>query len=869
MRTSLLLSFAALAACARPPDPLPLVVEVAGCASGSESRCTIADAPLVLWIAGVSPARVAVTLDGAPLLPRESVSVQEGARLTLPVQPGALRVKVDDRPPWSLALAAAPTDPALAEVARLRRSGQTAQAEARLAQLDPALPGAAGQRARNALAAGRIEEAIAAFEAAIAEDVRLEARGRELDDRGALHYVLLHHQVAARDGIAAQERALEALGAHDAQAALDLEYVRLQRAFHERDVRAGLTHARQLALRAERLGQSEAQLDGRQLLASLLVYSGRWGDAQVELAAMRAALDGLEAPCKRAELSANLGWYGLLGHRQAPELFPALPLADLDRAVELYSRACDRPLSRANAQINRAWAALAAGDRTLAREQATAARTRLTELAPRSRLHLMHLDAELELAEGRPAAALGRFDALEAEARARGQLDLRWQAQLGRGRALEATGALPRALQAYRESEALLVSLAERVPLGEGRDGLLFERGAGAQRGVAVALALDDLGAAVALMRQARLGTLAWTRQLARPVDPARVRAVQEVREAIDAGAVADWTRPADEAEAARRERESHRQRTVEALDRLFGPAEVVGARPLVLPDDEAALLAHPLDQGMVVIVQRGGRLHAERVAARDRLPVLVETVPMLRAIRRLHLLVHPQLEQLDWGALVVDGEPLHARTAAVFRGDLRGPPSAAPAGPRRALVLADPARALPLARADAAQVQSRLVEDGWSVTLTGESDRARLVRALAAPLELFHYSGHGVQAGRDGLDSGIPLAGGQLWTVVDVLTSTAPPRRAVLAACDLGRRGSTAGLPGLGLAQALLAAGTDEVVAAVRPVDDAVTARWVSLFYEHVSGPSPVDWPEALRRTTVELGPEVDGAAFRVWTAD
>jgi hypothetical protein len=852
---------ALVASCHRGPPPPVLVVEVSACAEWRVGpRCDVASEPIVLWVAETEPAAIRLELDGAALPPLEEARIQGGARLKVSVRPGVLTAQVEGRAPWTLLIGAHTRDAGLDEVAKLRRSGQLEVAEQKLAALGPG-PGRAAQRARNALAADRVDEAIAAFEASIAE---AEQQGRlrsAVEDAGVLSYALINHRYEPAR-IARQLEVLDRLAVGYADGRSYALYYRLMLASEQRDVRSGVKYGRALVALSERLGDESAAVDARQAMTNLLVVAGRWSDASRELEALRLVVGDQGAPCKAAELWSNIGWYRLLGHRQAPDVFPELPLGELDLALELYRTACPRPLLRANAELNRSWAALFAGDLPAARRHWRSAREHSRDSDARTQMHLMHLEAELALGEGRPREALAAFAVLAADAARRGAADAAWQAELGRGRALEAAGELRSALAAYREAERRLLALAERVPLGEGRDGLLFDRRIGAERGVAVALAAGDLASAVAIIRQSRQGTLAWARRLGEDVDQVQLKRVADARRALDGAVSSAWTRSATTALAPP---PAEVVAKLEALDALFAVPGQRERRPLVLEPDEAAVFAQPVGAGMVVVVQRGATLRGETLATAA-LPALDTTAPLLRGARRVRIYAHPAVERLDWMALTLDGQPLYRVATTTFHADLGAPATALPPV-RRALVLADPVRALPRARVDAAQAGQRLSAAGWSVRRVESVDRRSLLRLLAQPTELLHYSGHGVQAAADGLESGIPVAEGQRLTVVDVLTSTSVPRRVVLAACDLGQRGSTLGAPGLGLAPALLLAGADMVVAAVRPVDDAATAVWVERFYSYAAATD--DWAEALRQTTAELAEHQDATALRLWLAD
>lgn len=843
---------AGLGACRSPaPSPPALDVELAGCREWRDGPlCEVSpDTPLALF---VRASTVSAFLDGARLRLDGVRPIQNGLSFHLSVRPGKLEVRAPKASPWSLHLASHAGNEALLEIARLRRRGERLEAEKKLEQLG-AIEGAAAQRGRNALAAGRIEEAVRELEAAIAEDVRAGKKLTELADRLALAHTFLNHrypEAAARK----QLDALAPLAAEYAEAAVGVDYTGAVLASEYRDVRRGLEHARRLMERAERLTPSDL-LDAREILTNLLVFAGRWSEVQVALVDLRAAIDADMPPCKAAEVWSNIGWYQLLGRRQAPKLFQASPAAELERAAALYRTACDRPLLLANAELNLAWAALFDGDRARAREAWTRAKAGVSAPDLRTLMHLLHVEAELMLADRDAKSALEALDRLRVLAHTAGATEILWQAHLGRARALSFLGATDDAIAAYRESERLLGDLAARVPLGEGRDALLFDRGEGAASLVTLLIEAKRFDEAIAAIRDSRLAAIAWARGLSeeRALDADRegkLRKLREARAALDEAAHAQWMRPANEAAELRVAREAAIVDAKRALDEVFGEARSANDKTrLVLPldDEEIAVYVHPVAGGVTAILRDQRGLSVDRVAIRGSLPVLKDSAAIVLQAKRVHFYVHPALEALDW--------PKLTSGASIFHADVRAPRARETDA---VLIAADPARALPNARQESARLAERLKQRGYDVTLLDPVDHAPLFAALSRPLELFHYSGHGIQEGLDGLEAGIPLRDRRRFTVVDVLAAPAAPRRVVLAACDLGQR---SGAAGLSMAQAFLLNGADEVIAAVRPIDDAATSAWVESFYAGSS--------TTARSTAEQLAKSNADAAFRLWVAN
>ena len=197
--------------------------------------------------------------------------------------------------------------------------------------------------------------------------------------------------------------------------------------------------------------------------------------------------------------------------------------------------------------------------------------------------------------------------------------------------------------------------------------------------------------------------------------------------------------------------------------------------------------------------------------------------------------IAHARLAEVAFHALPWDGGLLLDRAPLLYALDLpaSAASSAACAGAPIALVVADAREDLAGAGSSAGALQAALASRGYTVRLLrgAEARVAPVSAALADPcVQLFHYEGHAVFQGRDGVDASLLLADGRL-RAADVLRLPRVPRAAVLSGC------STAEASGLGLAQAFLARGAAQVLATTAPVDDLTAARVGPLLY---AAPSP-----------------------------
>jgi hypothetical protein len=345
------------------------------------------------------------------------------------------------------------------------------------------------------------------------------------------------------------------------------------------------------------------------------------------------------------------------------------------------------------------------------------------------------------------------------------------------------------------------------------------------------------------------------------------------LRDALDREAAGDWALPADALARVLRERTARRTELQASLDRalaVLGPAQGNEVAPLApgvlllgLFPGVRGLWSFAADAAGVRVVELPDA--SPEVLGRW---VLERHAGAVRAARRIHLALAPQLTGLDLHAMPFDGAPLYAGRPVVWTLDL--PPNAEPPAvdARIALVVADPRGDLPAARDEGQHAASALGRLDLEVRmLAGEQADGTRVREALGVASWFHYAGHGVFAGHAGWDSGLPLAGHSTLSISDVLALPRVPSRVVLSGCETGRTASDLSVFGAGLAQAFLVAGAREAVAATRPIDDGIAAEMVAELYA-TPAEQPRDLAERLSAAQAWVGAKhSEVSAFRVWS--
>lgn len=210
-----------------------------------------------------------------------------------------------------------------------------------------------------------------------------------------------------------------------------------------------------------------------------------------------------------------------------------------------------------------------------------------------------------------------------------------------------------------------------------------------------------------------------------------------------------------------------------------------------------------------------------------------------LAGSRRLLLVPHAQLGALPFAALPDQGQTLGQRyqlaLAPSARVAWRGLQTA-PRPPRRAVAIGESSR-LPHAATEATQVAA-LFPQGQA--FVGEQATLLALQQHAGGADVLHLACHGQFRSDNPRFSALHLLDGAL-TVEQAEALKLGPATVVLSACETALSALDTGDEMVGLVRAFLVAGAARVVAALWPVDDAVTAAFMSEFYRAlIAGAQP-----------------------------
>ena len=743
--------------------------------------------------------------------------------------------------------------------------------------------------ARITLADGHAELAFPLFREAIAAHHVAHRLSDEVDDSFALAFALHQRSHRYDEARTALDAVTSALPFYPEGRARE-PYYRGILASESGDRRAALGLLREAEARAHILGMTRLERNARAALALEMQVLGRAGESLEILRALERDPD--VKGCERVEVANDLGWGALLANEATGDRREDAR-APLERAVA--APGCSDVYLKSFALGNLARLALAEGDADRAKKYLAEARGSVKEPRGSERLSWLDLEGRILLAQRAPDQALPRFDEELALARAAATPEPEWSALVGRAQAYESLGRRADAAVALLAAEDIVDRAMLLVPLGEGRGAFVADRTRSARAAVELLVALGRADDAARVARRSRTRVLASVERALRierlrPEERARwesaVRSYRAARESLDSEAANDWKLPADvlaRTTEARAQRERALRVSLEAAMAVLSPpakdadggAEASDERPGL---GDLEIVVHPARSGWIAMAIDPARTTAHRVPdPAGAAPAVLATAlfePMaarIAAAQRVRVRAFGAWRDVDVHALPFKGAPLLASVAVDYPLGLhRASSGREPV--RRALVVGDPSSDLPAAHAEAVLVAKSVGPRMPAELLLGAEAKSRTVAAKLVHVGLLHYAGHGIFAGAEGWESALPLAEGGRLSIGDLLALAPAPRKVVLSGCDAAR--SIGGAEGLGLAQAFVAAGAEEVLAPTRPVADTLAASLASALYGGVPGDSACELasPGSLARAARaalgvvrEQDPAADWSAFRV----
>lgn len=849
-----------------------LEVLVGGCVE-TAAGCALnpAETPLVLWVETARP--VELFVDGAPLAVR-SEPVEGGQRLTVDADalPGTVAVVDDARGVgWRLRVdRSRPVQPIADDdcdgIGAFAAPGSTAS-ELRV-------------HAACAWAAARADAQGEAHERLPGRLVRVAGGLERAGFRGEAQ--VLMHQAAFMHRAAGQ-----ASSAEEVAAELGSEQFASSR-WLRRHIDAVLSQDRN-DLRA-----ADAALADAESLIRRAISNDRWAAATADLRAtlagqlgdLDAAVDAhlgalgrhpLGPSCDEVARSAaeNVAWFELLRRRAGSPARPDLdPTALLARVGQARTQCGDDPGLIAATSVNQAFDAWSRG----AWAEALGV---LDPMDPPAQLDLRvwadALRASALYEQGEMAAADSAATSAVEAAMDGGSVDAAVFALLTAAEVSLSTARPAQAEAQLMRAQELLWDTLPDLPSHIDRSAFVGLRYRVTPRVVSLLARIQvDDGRPDEALRTVRLTRARALRSLRLAADlshlpsgqRARFEAAREEflasRLALAEAAARRWTLSAHALAAADQAHSELRQRTDRALGEALELLEANDDAPLRRPDpDEVLVLWIPVDERWLglgrgprgVFARPGPSIHMEgdELAA-----ALVHSIAdELSGAQRLTILPWGALHELDVHLAPHNGAPLLQAVEVVWSLDL--PPRRPQQPGKIALVVGDPQSNLPNARREAEAVASRLD----ATLLAGDGAGVDAVLAALPDADRFHYAGHGMLDADDAFRSGLSMSDDVL-DVGDLLSLPAAPRLVVLSGCETGRTNAHARVASIGIAQALILAGSDAVVASNRPVADAASVNRIAGLLDGADDPSGLI--AALHEMQAAAASTSDPGAWRVW---
>ena len=322
------------------------------------------------------------------------------------------------------------------------------------------------------------------------------------------------------------------------------------------------------------------------------------------------------------------------------------------------------------------------------------------------------------------------------------------------------------------------------------------------------------------------------------------------------------------------RQKKKVRQALDDVYARLSEDSSLSPRRARTLRPNEVLVLYYPVRRGWLGFARSSHGVQAIRIKRNARFSELDEAqlssellAPFqtsIRETRDVTFLVSGELEVVDFHGLPFGEQPLGVQKRVAYALDVpRAAPRKNTEEKKNVLIIADPSGNLASAETEVRIIRKHLKSDHQLTVLRqGASGRGR-VETEMANADLVHFAGHALFAGQEGWSSRLMLADDEQMNIGDILALRRVPRQTVLVACESGRSDTKIPVQTMGVGQAFVAAGSDEVVITSRSIDNNTATAMTDLLYRQGTG----DLVEALFRSSVELyneDHESDWKSFR-----
>lgn len=301
--------------------------------------------------------------------------------------------------------------------------------------------------------------------------------------------------------------------------------------------------------------------------------------------------------------------------------------------------------------------------------------------------------------------------------------------------------------------------------------------------------------------------------------------------------------------------------------------------------DRELILTCHPVAKEWLCVAADKQETIAAHINSLDQ--VLAPFAKMIMRAIRLRVLAYGGLAEVDFDKLPWNGGFLGDHLSVVYSLDL--PPESnlhdANSVRNQSLVMLDPQGNAPTIREAELTVQQGLMHNGWHVRalqgprwlgswpgrteINSPLTRERLLKEISIS-DLFFTAGHAEFFPNQGWLNALAIPDSLGLTVSDILAIGSVPRQVALIGCNTGSLSEeTGGQERLGLAQAFLLRGSEQVLAAVRPLSVKEGAALARLLAGRILPLRRNTGSDSLSRTLAELrrtSPEADLGALRIF---
>lgn len=743
------------------------------------------------------------------------------------------------------------------------------------------------------IALGQIDNALKSTKKSQLLFSGIGAKNKVLDNKTLLSYIYLQ----MTDDLVLAKQTIDALEPvnNDAHSLFYQNYYQGSLYAYLGDLRKAESHINDSKKIAREFELSKEALDAQFVYSNILIESGRINEA---IKIRRSLLDETETPledCKKAVYLDGLAWAQLqqIGGLYDVENSSKLnPMKILKEALLLSKKSCPNRLSmKINLLLNMATAYLLNSDYEAARKVVEEIKKSSSSLSYRQKLDFLELQGKLSIQSSDTATALNSFNRLFKLSESVRYSSFMIKALVGLAETYQFLGENNAAIEHYAKATELVFDHSLRIPITSSQPNFISKVSSFSKRYIEYLYQSGRIDEALSVARKFRANWMQDLFQLSQldsqklsknPAWISTLSKIRKVRNSIVSQQSTIWTLPesqllqSDELLVGKK-RELARlfDLAVSIVNQNTGSEYVGYAAPKT---NEVFMFFYPVEHGWLGFAKNKYTIKTHLISSSQERLLSPEQMaqiwirafePMIAEHDTIKFYPFGKLKNVDFQSLRYGSDILLSYKKIHYGVDLARKKQKQPISKlkRNSLVVANSLGDLKETEKEAIQVTQLTTNSKWqSHLLTTNQAKFLRIKKQLEESQHFHYAGHVFHDKYSSSQYLLPLADNAYLDSNDIIILDNAPKWVVLSACNSARNDLQVSTESVGLAQAFIMSGSEQVIASSRPVLDKHANILMTEFYKKwMASDNFLDSFRTAQLNLINSHPEADWLAFRI----